>query len=852
MDPQERIVELENRLRRMTGVVESLLDEREEWLRQLAEHEHQGGEVATGPAPPAHSPVWQEAQHIASDMRRNVERVLGGEPGETIEARIGGIWLSRVAVILAMTAIILGAAVTVASERFGALEALALIFGVSLAGIAYGIGASLRQRPHLFARNILGLGLAGLYYGVYAAFFVDNLRLFEPSWLVVPPLAACLLLLAAVSAWTRSRAVAGIGLFLVYYTVLATLIDIPTTGTYTYALGTLGALALIVLGLTARYHWLGLVWLAAFASYGVFFAFFWQRPSAFPLDETGFFWVTHAVLALNYAAIMAACVWEVRRGRRKRRGMLVLALFNSAALFVFTLGTVEAIGPGQVWIFRALWTVSLLLFALWAETRGEHRNLLFQLLLFKAALMANLALAAYLQPPWLLIAFSVECLVFALAYQRAGVVTLKVMNLAMLGVALVGSLLAYRTIGYTTVLSYSLPIDWLGTGAASACFLAGAVFYERAVRRIKPGERTRSGQWFLADSWLDLPPATISMMHASAAALALTGITVANLGELNELPFLLAGIALALAAIGVLTHTPQIAASSMLPLVAANVSFHFFLLILDKPGFESQRFFIALSVALALVSFLGALFWERYLRRIQCGNGWEHDFSALPPFVLATVLLSILIERNFSGLVPAIGHNALGLFLLGVGLAFRLNALNLAGLVALAVGGGTFLLRLTDPNLNLTTDPYFLAYLGLMLLTFAAAERLFAVIRGGETAPHPLDDGLRSAFVTAAAFVGVIAILVWASDPYRTLSWSALALGAMAMGVILREARYRWAALVVFALVTVHFFATDLARLTRLQQFLVVAILAAVFLAVSWAYARFRQTGERPSGDGTS
>ena len=65
--------------------------------------------------------------------------LLGGEAGDPMETRVGGIWLSRITVVLMGTVVVLGARVTIYSEVLGPLHKVAIVYGASLVGVIYGL-----------------------------------------------------------------------------------------------------------------------------------------------------------------------------------------------------------------------------------------------------------------------------------------------------------------------------------------------------------------------------------------------------------------------------------------------------------------------------------------------------------------------------------------------------------------------------------------------------------------------------------------------------------------------------------------------------------------------------------------
>jgi hypothetical protein len=71
-----------------------------------------------------------------------------------------------------------------------------------------------------------------------------------------------------------------------------------------------------------------------------------------------------------------------------------------------------------------------------------------------------------------------------------------------------------------------------------------------------------------------------------------------------------------------------------------------------------------------------------------------------------------------------------------------------------------------------------------------------------------------------------------------TWAWGGFAVATMAIGAMLRETRYRWAALGIFLVAFVRAFAYDLRVLPAYQSLPVFLCMSAVMLLITWLYAR--------------
>ena len=102
MNSDKRIEILEAHVRELTELVRTLREEKQPAPMPVS-HED------SGPGKRVSPPKEKVRRVFKRDVRKDLGKVLGGEVGETLESRIGGIWLSRVAVVLFMTAFALGA-----------------------------------------------------------------------------------------------------------------------------------------------------------------------------------------------------------------------------------------------------------------------------------------------------------------------------------------------------------------------------------------------------------------------------------------------------------------------------------------------------------------------------------------------------------------------------------------------------------------------------------------------------------------------------------------------------------------------------------------------------------------------
>ena len=185
------------------------------------------------------------------------------------------------------------------------------------------------------------------------------------------------------------------------------------------------------------------------------------------------------------------------------------------------------------------------------------------------------------------------------------------------------------------------------------------------------------------------------------------------------------------------------------------------------------------------------------------------------------------------------GSNRAALVTLVAGALLGLPGIRTSGLLAFGVGTVVFYTRLYTYEKPWAVEPGCIVYLLFMLVTYASAERLFATLHTRRGLPSQVRDVVRAVLVCAAMAVGLLGLYEWADEGYRTLCWMGLAVAGMVLGGLSHERRYRWAALVVFAVALARAF-RGLLNLPLLYTVLSLAGLGVALLVVSWFYSQYR------------
>lgn len=810
MESEARIRELEAQVVQLSDMVDQLTARQDVG----GEHEH----------------------HLVDDVRRTVDQVILADVDEAIEAHVGAVWVSRVAAVVIMMALALAARTTFASQEIEELGKAFIGYGIAVTFIGYGL--FFERKRDLFAQSILGCGLAVLYFTTYAIFFIPQMQLQDSPFWAIPVTLACLVTLVIMAHVRRSETVAGVGLFLAYYTVYASCYQSPTLSSHFHAIATCAILAMTALIYQVSHRWLLFTWVVTCATYLLHGYFYLEQPESLPVSHELYFWGSIGFLTLCFAVFSVATIVEGRRTGPYRPMVAPLAAVNIVAYYFIVWRAMDLHYETLTWIFQVILGLVLLACAVVSETKGKRSNHLFQVFSLASIVIFTLSLRAALSTEFFLIAMALECVALTLFYQRSGVIGFKVIEL---GLMLATSVAVLATAGMTEPVhlgAWIVPTNRFCGSAVALLFILTAWLYEKFTVPRSPIERYRSGHWFMADSRLDWSGGSMAMAHGAFGCFVLLTLTILELSEAPELPYVLAAESMVVSLLGLVLLTPQVCVGAVMLLVGAHVCYHV-LLWLPLDGFETQQHYIVYTVALSVLTFLGGHLWERYLCRFRReGIDWEHHIIAAVPFLIGTYLLTDLLFRELAPLHVAAAQGGLGLGLLLIGSFSRYTGVKASGILAMMFAVRSFYEGLNDPQMPLDREPLFLLYFGIFLGTCMGAERLFALLKKrASITTSRIEDALRTVLVFMAMILGLLALYRWSPEPHLDFYLLAYAVIVLVLGVIFRESRYRWGALFLLGFITYRAF-TRFQGLSPLYQVLVFAVPGFVLVIVSWAYSR--------------
>ncbi|MCF6284085.1 MAG: DUF2339 domain-containing protein [Candidatus Hydrogenedentes bacterium] len=810
MNAEARIRELEAQVVQLSGTVDRLSARR----GVHGEHEH----------------------HLVNDVRHAVDQVILADVDEAIETHVGAVWVSRLAAVVIMMALALAARTTFANQEIEELGKAFIGYGLAVTFIGYGLFFELRR--DLFAQAILGCGLAVLYFTTYAIFFIPEMQLHDEPYWGIPITMACLGILVLMAHVRSSETVAGAGLFLAYYTVYVSCSQSPTLSSHIHAVATCAVLAVTALLYQASHRWLLFTWVVMAATYTIHAYFYVEQPTNLPLASDRYLWASLGFLTVCFLLFTASAIVEGRRPGAFRPMVAPLAATNTVVYYFFLWRALETHYPSYTWIFQVGLGLVLLLCAILSETRGKQSNHLFQVFSLASIVIFTLSLSAALSTEFFLIAMALECVALSLFFQRSGVVGFKIIELILM---LATGVAVLPTAGMTDPVQlgeWLVPTNRFCGAAIALLFILNAWIYEKFTVPIAPGKRTRSGHWFLADSFLDWTGSSMAMAHAACGCFVLLTLTILEFSKAPELPYILAGEGLVVFLLGLALLTPQICVGAVMLLISAHVCYHVFLW-LPLEGFETQQYFIVCTVALSVLTFLGGHAWERYLWRFRrVGIDWEHHIIAAVPFLIGTYLLTDLLLRELTPLHVAAAQGGLGLGLLLLGSFSRYTGVKASGILAMMFALQSFYGGLNDPDMPLDREPLFLLYFGIFLGTCVGAERLFALLaKRSSVTTTRIEDALRTVLVFMAMLLGLLGLYRWSPEQYQIFYLLAYAVIVLVLGVVFRERRYRWGALLLLGFIIYRAF-TRFQEMPPLYQVLMFGVSGLVLVIVSWAYSR--------------
>ncbi len=579
------------------------------------------------------------------------------------------------------------------------------------------------------------------------------------------------------------------------------------------------------------------------ALYGTYWAYFADRPAALHITDQQYFWLSTALLTAAYTLFAYLSVHECHQRPKGRRRWALFALVNSVAYFATVWFAIEEAQPDRVWQFRLFFAAVLTIMAALAETQGPNRNPVFQLYVAKAVLMINLALAVVLNAESFALMLAVECVCLAVTYRQSGFVLFKLINLVVLVAAV-----AYGSRLSAGIASGDQIITWIVSAASAGLLLGTAALYTHGIRERPADKRKTSGHWSFADTALDMDVAKLSILHAAGATLILVAAALLNLSENDLLPFSLAGAAVALFVLGMLSRTPAVEFAGMLILASAQAAYGYSL-VMDVDSTLDVMTGRALAAALTAVSLLFAWRWDYTVGRDESVGALEHASGIAAPYIAAALMIAALTLETLPFEYAGAVQHALAVGCLLAFRRWRSGGMRIVALALMLTGALTFTRIHAWPMLTGEIDARYWPWFAVALLAPVLGERTLAIHFGIDRRPGA--DAARTVLVVLGCLTGLIGLYCGAAVSQRAWLWLAMAGGAAIAGIAFCEGRYRWTAMIAFvaAAVLVTTRSAEQGATANVVPFVLAAIVVIGILIASWAIAmRGQWAGQRHRG----
>ncbi|MGC8846822.1 MAG: DUF2339 domain-containing protein, partial [Candidatus Hydrogenedens sp.] len=762
---------------------------------------------------------------------------------EDLEQKIGSVWASRIGALLVMTAVVLGTRTTFYSAGIGIREKIIIGYAFSIMLI---LGGWFSRKKNIFSEVILSCGLTGIYFTTYAGFFIEETHLFPflsqgyCSLLIgFPVLLVCLFPLILIAHKRKSSTIAGIGLFLTYYTVALSCYNEPNIRTLSYALLTSITIAFITFVFHLIHNWFFLSWPGVIASYATYlYVFPYLNPHTyFHIPEKAYFWISFLFLTTCFLLFSITCIMDARKRGEYRKGIAPLVGLNSVIYFCLTFYAVRTYYLPYEYLFRTGFVLMLLTFSLIAHFTGPRNNYIFQVFIIKTIIMITLAIQSYFSGEKLLIALSIECLALALAHKRSGYLVYRVMNFFLLWVTFFWGITYIKTPGIVSFGAYHIPANWFAIWGASLFLFVIAWFYEHFVSMHQSNIPEWTYEINISNIKWRFSPLLMSVLHACVASLLILLLTVVDFIDDLRLPLVLTTELLLLLGIGFISSTPSIEFSGVLLLVSAQACYLFYFFTNPQSLYELP-YFLSMSFPLAFISYIGAYAWEKYLNRIHPKQDDDVHFTlSILPYISSILITLIVINQITTlSLFPVI-VSILGMVIYGVSTYTQLPSLAVSG-----------------KALILTATLYFLIYLSKIpeeyapLSNFLVSLFISGILIGAERIKSHQEKELlktdfpdimiRIMFLSGVVSVHLSFAFICLPKNFLIFYWLATGLTIVFLGMFLHESLYRWIGFCVLFVTLFRTFFVFQYISSEIYQVLSFAVSALVLFLIGWIYSR--------------
>lgn len=840
---EKKIRELEEQIKQLTHQLELLIHEKDA-------HNHNGSSIKSPVSGSIEcSDDIADTIHKGTDLLPDhpllskIKSAMKIESKEDLEHKIGSVWASRLGALLVMTAVVLGARTTFYSTGIG-------IWGKMIIGYTFSfmliLGERFGKKKNLFSEVILSCGLTGIYFTTYAGLFIEETYILPYlhqtyySLLIGFPILLLVLCPVVLIAHKRkSPTIAGIGLFLTYYTVALSCYSEPNIRTLSYALLTSMTIALITFVFHLIHNWFFLSWTGVIASYATYlYVFVYLNPHTyFHIPERAYFWISFLFLSTCFLLFSITCIMDARKQGEYRKGIAPLVGLNSAIYFCLTFYAIRTYYLPYEYLFRIGFALVLFAFTGIAHFTGPRNNYIFKVFIIKTVIMTTLAIQSYFSGEKLLIALAIECLALAFAHKRSGYLVYRVLNFFLLWVTFFWGITYIKTQGTVFFLGYLIPANWFAIWGASLFLLIISWFYEHFI----PGQQDNIPEWSYEKNitlikW-KFSPLLMSILHACVASTLILLLTVVDFMDDLRLPLILTTELLILLAIGLISSTPSIEFSGVLLLISAQTCYLFYFFTSQQSLYELP-YFLSMSCPLTFISYIGAYAWEKYLKRIQYHpEDPLHSILSIFPYISSLFITLIVVNH----ITPPLGFpllvSILGITIYSIGIYSQLPSFSMSGVSLLLSSVLYFLIYLS--KISEGYSPYWILLTSLFLsIIFIISERIKFYHQKKQYQKNLPDTVIRIMFIGSLAIIHLSFAFICLPKNVLIFYWLATGSSIIFLGMLLQESLYRWIGFCVLFVTLLRTFFVFQYISSEIYQILSFAISAFVLFLVGWIYSR--------------
>ncbi len=827
-----KIKELEEQIKQLSELLSKLTKDKD----KVHVKKSQKPEEYTDKHIPEESAEGVKATNSDTEKLQEVFSQIKNSVGDNLEKKIGIEWATRISAVLVMTTFVLTSRATFFSEIFSPLGKVITIYGISLLFLIFGF---LNKRKTILTESIISCGLAGIPYATYALFFLRETQLFtaETQNTYIPYLGLVLILISElplilVSHKMKSPTVAGIGLFLNYYTVALSCYGNPDLLHLTYALTTSLFVAMVTFLFHILHRWFFLSWWGVISSYLTYtYVFIYLNPHTYlKIPEKSYFWISFTFLTASFLIFSTTCIIEAKRKNEYRKGIAPLVGLNSFIYFALSFYLIRTNYLEYEYIFRGIFTLFLLTFSIIAHLIGERYNYIFKIFAIKTFIMATLSLQAYFSGEKLLIALSIECLALFLAYKRSGYEIYKWMNFFLLFFTLLWGIAYINVSGTIRVFEFEVPIKWFSIITCATVLNLVAILYEHF------GDKNILNADEIVSKSL-ISSFSLAILHACSASLLILIISISNYLVDVRLPYILVFQFLLIFGLGYLTSSKALEFCSALLFLSAQITFLVGYLYFKYPIFENS-YFSALSILLAIISFLGSYVTERFFSSIA--HSTREILHLLPTisFYSMSILTSVIVLFNaFPPYLFLSILTLLGIVLFSLGHLSSLSIMSLAGYSLCCISSSS-LMYLSYHLKQQALSWVFLLPIVTITFSLILAERIIYLKTRKIEIDAKIGRFLRIGVVTF--LLSTLMFYGYTSIPRDLLILYWLFIGTLLIliGIFIQESLYRWASFFVMLITILRVFFVFNYISSEIYRILNFGASALVLLAIGWFYTK--------------